>query len=74
MGPLSTAILVGCLQALKWLLWATAALLVILVAVQAIRGDDGARPLANVIVAVLFFMGGFASSYASKLIIATRRS
>ena len=58
MGPVATAILIGCTQALKWILWLTAALLLILVVVQYFRGDAAAKPVANLITMLVFFGAG----------------
>lgn len=69
MGPISTVVLAGCLQALQWLSWAIAGLLVLLVAVQALRGDAGAQPLANVIVAAAFLLGGVVSGLLGRAIL-----
>jgi hypothetical protein len=69
MGPISTAILGGCLQALKWLSWSIAGLLLVLIGVQSLRGDEGAQPLANVMVAIAFLGGGFVSGLASRAIL-----
>ncbi|MDO9439253.1 MAG: hypothetical protein Q7T73_00030 [Beijerinckiaceae bacterium] len=69
MGPLSTAILAGCLQALKWLSWIICLLLGVLVVVQSLRGDEGAQPLANVMVALAFAAGGALCGYVARVII-----
>ena len=53
-GPLSTAILAGCLKALGGLLWAVAALVALLLAVQALRGGGGADPAALAALAGVF--------------------
>lgn len=72
MGPLSTAILAGCLQALRWLFWLVSALLLILVVTQSLRGDDGAQPLTNVIIAVAFALAGFVSERVARAILRTQ--
>jgi hypothetical protein len=66
MGHISTAILAGCLNALGWLLWATAALLVVLVIVQALRGDADALPKSNLLVATAFLLAGGACAWAAR--------
>ena len=58
MGPFASTVLYGCLEALKWLLWATAGLLVVLIVTQALRGDADARPLVNLAMAGAFLVGG----------------
>ncbi len=58
MGPVATAVLSGCLQALKWLLWLVAALLLILVAVQYFRGDAAAKSVANLVTMAVFAGAG----------------
>ena len=51
--PLSRAVLSGCLSALQWMLWVTAALLVALFMVAFVqhRGQSPLRPVAAAIVA-----------------------
>ncbi len=66
MGHVSIAILAGCLKALGWLLWATAALLILLVIVQALRGDSDALPRSNLLVATAFFIAGGACAWAGR--------
>jgi hypothetical protein len=58
--PLSRAVLAGCLVALQWMLWVTAALLAALfvVAVAHHRGESPLRPIAAGIVACV--AGGWA--------------
>ena len=58
--PLSRAVLAGCLSALQWMLWVTAALLAALfmVAVAHHRGKSPLRPIAAGILACA--VGGFA--------------
>jgi hypothetical protein len=58
--PLSRAVLAGCLTALQWMLWVTAALLAALFVVAAVhhRGESPLRPIAAGIVACV--VGGWA--------------
>jgi hypothetical protein len=58
--PLSRAVLSGCLCALQWMLWVTAALLLalFLLAVMHPRGESPLRPIAAAILACL--AGGWA--------------
>ncbi len=51
MGSFSLAIIVGCLDALRWLTWGTALLLAALIAVQFVRQDESAVPAANAMLA-----------------------
>lgn len=68
MGPVATAVAIGCLTALRWLLWLAAALLVILVAVQFLRGDDWAQPGPNALAALVLAAAGWLAGYvADKL-------
>ena len=59
MGPFSAAILAGCLKALGGLLWAVAALVALLLAVQGLRGDGGANPAQLAALAAIFVALGF---------------
>lgn len=63
---LSTAILAGCLSALRWLLWATAALFLVLVSVQALRGDADALPKSNLLLALGFLIAGAVCGWAAR--------
>ncbi len=65
MGPFGIIAGIACLAVLRWVLWGTAALLVVLVVVQAMRGDDGARPDINGTVAALLGLFGWLSGRAS---------
>ena len=66
MGQVSIAILAGCLKALGWMLWATSGLLILLVIVQALRGDSDAVPRSNLLVAAAFFIAGGACAWAAR--------
>jgi hypothetical protein len=65
MGPLATLIAGACLEALRWLLWATAGLLVLLIVVQWARGDAGARPEAVALLGLGFVVAGFVCGRAA---------
>lgn len=69
MGPIASAIAIGFLEAVRWLLWIAAALLVVLIVVQALRGDAGASPLANAIAALAMAAGGWACRWAAAWIL-----
>jgi hypothetical protein len=66
MSPFVAAIMIAAFEALKWLLWATAALLALLIVVQALRGDETARPGLNVILCLGFAGAGLASGWAAR--------
>ena len=51
MGPFSSAVLAGCLNALKWLLWFTAGLVLVAVAAVLLRGETTPSPVALLVVA-----------------------
>ena len=74
MGPFSTAILVACLQAMKYLLWLVAGLLVVLALVQGLRGDPMFKYVALGVIAALAVVGGFVSGRAADYILARGRS
>lgn len=69
MGMFSTAVLVACLQGMKYLLWLTAALLVVLIVVQVLRGDPNIKPIMLGVVALLALLGGFVSGRAAAVIV-----
>ncbi|MDB5570050.1 MAG: hypothetical protein JWN93_1233 [Hyphomicrobiales bacterium] len=68
MGPFSTAVLIGCLQAMKYFLWALALLLVILVFAQWYRGEPTGKLIFIAIGAVLSLVGGTVSGFAAAWI------
>ena len=51
MGPFSSAVLVGCLTALKWLLWFTAGLVLVAVGAVLLRGEATPAPSGLLVVA-----------------------
>jgi hypothetical protein len=69
MGPLATAILVGCLQGMKYLLWLVAVLLLILLLVQWLRGESAFKLVSLSIIAVLALGGGFVSGRAAAALL-----
>lgn len=71
-GPFTTAMLVGGLAALCWLLWFAALLLVALVVVQAIRGDVTVAPQTLLFMAACLFAAGWVCGWISKRIAAMR--
>jgi hypothetical protein len=69
MGPLATAILVGCLQGMKYLLWLVAVLLLILLLVQWLRGESAFKLVSLSIIAALALGGGFVSGRAAAALL-----
>ena len=65
MGPFAALVAGACLEALKWLLWATAGLLLLLIVVQWARGDAAARPQAAALLGLGFVVGGFVCGRAA---------
>lgn len=59
MGDFSRAIMIACLQVLRWLLFVTGALMLVLIIVQQVRGDTDAAPLALGISAAAMLVGGY---------------
>ncbi len=75
MGPFPTAILIGCLSALRWMLWAVAALLCVLVVAQAYRGDATLPWYFTLLLAASFVVSGWLSGFiASQLLKVSRRA
>lgn len=70
MGQLSRAILYGCLEALKFMLWVCAALLLVLVIVERVRGDIDAQPQAQLLLAAGFALGGLLCRWAARFLAA----
>lgn len=66
MGDFSRAIMVACLQVLRWLLFVTGGLMLLLVVVQQVRGDDGAAPLSLGIAALAMLAGGYICGKAAS--------
>ena len=73
MGPFATAIAYGCLVALRWLLWITAGLLLVLLVTQYLRGDDWARPGGNVLLALALTAAGWLSGFVAERILRASR-
>ncbi|SDR51909.1 hypothetical protein SAMN05444161_5142 [Rhizobiales bacterium GAS191] len=66
--PIARAVLSGCLTALKWMLWVTAALLLVLFVIAYMRpeGESPLRPIAfGIIVSVVC---GWACGWMAKLV------
>lgn len=69
MGPFATAILAGCLQGMKYLLWLAAVLLLMLLLVQWIRGESAFKLAILSIIALLALGGGFVSGRAAAALL-----
>jgi hypothetical protein len=66
MGPFSTAVAIGCLTALRWLFWLTAALMALLIIKQAMSGDG---IVGGLVIATAGFAGlGWLSGFGANLI------
>lgn len=65
MGPFSRILLSACLNLIRWLLYVTAGLVVVLVIVQQLRGDAEAAPLQLALFAGVAAIAGWASGKAS---------
>lgn len=70
MGPLASAVLIGCLNGLQWLLWLTAGLLLLLVVTQFLRGDADAMPVPNLIGAIALAILGYICGFAARKLLA----
>jgi hypothetical protein len=55
--PLARAVLSGCLIALKWMLWVTAAILVVMFVI-AFRGSEGESPLKPIAFGIVVSLAG----------------
>lgn len=73
MGPFATAILVGCLQGMKYLLWLVAVLLLMLLLAQWMRGESAFKLATLSLMALLALGGGFVSGRAAAALL-TRAS
>jgi hypothetical protein len=67
-GPFTTAMLIGGLAALGWLLWFAGALLIALAAKQAITGDVTVAPQTLLFMASCLFVAGWVCRAASRAI------
>ena len=55
--PIARAVLSGCLTALKWMLWVTAAILLVLFVI-AYRGTEGESPLKPIAFGIVMSLAG----------------
>ena len=69
MGPFATAILVGCLQGMKYLLWLVAVLLVMLVLAQWLRGESAFKLVLLSFMALLALGGDLVSGRAAAALL-----
>lgn len=73
MGALPTAILAGCLQALKWLLWVVAALFLVLLVSQYLRNDMPGGGVPVLVAAGSFSLGGWMCGMAANWLLRQSR-
>ena len=69
MGPVATAVAVGCLRALGALMFVAAGLIILLIVVQQLRADPQAQPAANATLALFLAMGGLACTTTAKWLV-----
>jgi uncharacterized membrane protein len=69
MGPVATAVAVGCFRALAGLLLVAAGLLILLIVVQLWRADPEAQPVANATLALFLTGGGLACSAVANWLV-----
>jgi len=69
MGAFATAILVGCLQGMKYLLWLVAVLLLMLVLAQWLRGESAFKLALLSLMALLALGGGLVSGRAAAALL-----
>lgn len=55
-------------MALKWLLWLVSALLLLLIVVQYMRSDAGAKPIVNFVTMVAFAGAGLIAHFTVRKI------
>ena len=66
MGSFSIAVIVGCLDALRWLTWGTTLLLTALIVVQFLRQDEDAAPSAQALLAAGLAATGGAAGWVTR--------
>lgn len=66
MGPFSSAVLAGCLNALKWLLWGTAGLALVTAGAVILRGEAVPSPVALAVIAVAGAAAGWVCGWAGR--------
>ena len=67
MGPFAAVVLAGCLKALGGLLWGVAGLMLLLIVVQRLRGDEGADPVSLLAMAAAFAAIGWGCIRAGRI-------
>ncbi len=72
MGPIATAVLGGCLNALQWLLWFSAALAALTAVLTHFRGDSVPSPAALLILALALAAIGWVCGWAAKKLTSAR--
>ncbi len=68
MGGFSFAILLGCLDALRWLAWGTALLVAALILVQHLRQDQNAMPVTHAMLAGGLLTTGIVCGLATRML------
>jgi hypothetical protein len=68
MGAFSLAILVGCLDALRWLAWGAALLVAALIVTQHVRQDENAMPAAQALLAGGLLATGMICGLATRML------
>ena len=66
MGSFPRILLSVCLNLMKWLFWGTAVLMLVLLVVQQLRGDEGAVPVQLAIGAGAMGLLGLACVWGSR--------
>lgn len=72
MGPIASAVLAGCLGALQWLLWFSAALVVVMAGLTLFRGETSPSPPGLVVLALVMAGIGWGCAWASKMVTGQR--
>ena len=65
-GPIAIAVLGGCLNALRWLLWLAAALIIALVVAMWWRGEASGNPVSLAMLAIVMALAGAACGWLSN--------
>ena len=70
MGPFATSVLIGCLNALRWLLWSTVGLIVVSMLAMLWRGETPVDPPGLLALALALAALGWACLWmASQLVV-----
>jgi hypothetical protein len=66
MGPFASAIIIGCLDALRWLLWLVTALALAAMVAQWLRADQTVEPLSLIEMAAVCAVVGWICGFLGK--------